>query len=148
MKVILLKTVKGLGAEDDIVKVNDGYARNFLIPKGLALEAIGKNLAEVKMRKKAEAARKKRELEAAQKQASELKGKTVTIKKKSGEGGKLYGAVTNIDIADELSKMGVKIDRKNIQLSVPVKQLGTFTAEIKLLPQLAFNINVCVEAAE
>lgn len=145
MKVILLENVKALGKADDIVEVNDGYARNFLIRRKLALEASPQNLHEVKQRKHSQAAKAKRELEAAQALAEQLKDRTVVLRMKCGEGGKLYGAVTAMDIAEALKAEGFKLDKRGISLKQSIKQLGSYVAELKLHNEVSLSLNVKVE---
>ncbi|MFO7296507.1 MAG: 50S ribosomal protein L9, partial [Clostridia bacterium] len=122
MKVILLQDVKGQGKQGDVVNVSDGYARNYLFPKKLAIEATEQNLKALKEKKQAEIRRKEQELSEAQKLANALSGLTVVIKARSGSEGKLFGSVTNKEIADELKKQhGMDIDRKKIVLPEPIK---------------------------
>ncbi len=145
MKVILLENVKSVGKEDDIVEVNDGYARNYLIRRKLALEATPKNLHDVKQRKQTQAAKAKRVLEEAQALASDLDGKTFTLKMKSGEGGKLYGAVTAMDVAAALKEAGFNVDKRDINLKTTIKNVGTYTADIKLHNEVSVAVGVKVE---
>lgn len=145
MKVILLENVKSVGKEDDIVEVNDGYARNYLIRRKLALEATPKNLHDVKQRKQTQAAKAKRVLEEAQVLASDLDGKTFTLKMKSGEGGKLYGAVTAMDVAAALKEAGFNVDKRDINLKTTIKNIGTYTADIKLHNEVSVAVGVKVE---
>jgi len=146
MKVILLQDVKGQGKKGDIVNVSDGYARNFLFPKGLAQEANSKNLAEWENKKKAEVLKKQREFEESRKLADRLSKLTVTIKAKSGENGKLFGSVTSKEIADELKKQhNIELDKKKIVLPEPIKNLGTFSLEVKVYPEVSGKLTVKVE---
>lgn len=145
MKVILLENVKSVGKEDDIVEVNDGYARNFLIRRKLALEATPQNLHEVKQRKMSQAAKAKRDLEAAEALASELKDKSFNLDMKAGEGGKLYGAVTAMDVAACLKKEGFTVDKRNITLKSAIKNVGTFTADLKLHNEVSVSVNLHVK---
>ena len=119
MKVILLQDVKGLGKEGDVVEVSDGYGRNFLLKKKLAKESSVANLNEVKLKQGARAEHEKRAYEAALELKEKLDGKTFTLKMKSGEGGKLYGAVTNQDVADELKKNGFEITLVDVKSMCP-----------------------------
>ena len=146
MKVILLQDVKGHGKADDIVEVNDGYARNFLFKKNLALEATPANLNSVKNKKKAEAAKAARNLEEAKEVGAKLKDKIFSLPAKSGEGGRLYGAITSMDIANLLEKEGYKVDKRNINFKQQIKNLGDFEAEVKLHQQVTVKIGIKVVA--
>ena len=146
MKLILLEDVKGLGKKNDVVEVSEGYGRNFLLKKKLAKESSAANLNEVKLQKGAQAEHERRALEAAKELSSKLGDKTFTLKMKAGEGGKLYGAVTNSDISDELKKNGFDIDKKQVVIKNTIKSVGTFGVRIKLHPKVSCEINVEVEA--
>ena len=146
MKVILLKDVKGLGKVNDIVTVNDGYGRNFLLKNKLAKETSAANMNEVKLKKGAEAEHARRALEEAKATAEKLEGKKITLKMKSGEGGKLYGAVTDKDVADELKNNGFDITKKQVVIKDTIKNVGTFGVRIKLHPKVSAEITVEVEA--
>ncbi len=145
MKVILLENVKTLGKEDDIVEVSDGYARNFLFRRKLALEATPQNLHDVKQRKMSQAAKAKRELEAAQSLASDLDGKSFVLEMKAGEGGRLYGAVTAMDVAACLKKEGFSVDKRNITLKTAIKNVGSFTADLKLHNEVSVSVTIHVK---
>ena len=146
MKVIVLQDVKGLGKEGDVVEVSDGYGRNFLLKKKLAKESSVANLNEVKLKQGARAEHEKRAYEAALELKEKLDGKTFTLKMKSGEGGKLYGAVTNQDVADELKKNGFEIEKKQVVIDSAIKNIGTCGVRVKLHPKVSASINVNVEA--
>ncbi|MBR6880785.1 MAG: 50S ribosomal protein L9 [Clostridiales bacterium] len=146
MKVILLQDVKGLGKANQVVEVNDGYGRNFLLKKNLARESTASNLNDVKMKQGAKAELEKRALAKAKEVKEDLGGKTFTLKMKSGEGGKLYGAVTDKDISDELKKNGYEIEKKQVVINTPMKNVGTFGVRIKLHPEVSCEINIEVEA--
>ncbi len=146
MKLILLQDVKGLGKANDVVDVNDGYGRNFLLKKKLAKESSAANLNEVKLQKGAQAEHERRALEAAKELSEKLGGKTFTLKMKSGEGGKLYGAVTTSDVSAELKKNGFDIDKKQVVIKTAIKSVGTFSARIKLHPKVSCEVNIEVEA--
>ncbi|MDD2374646.1 MAG: 50S ribosomal protein L9 [Eubacteriales bacterium] len=148
MKVILLQDVKGHGKTDDIVEVNDGYARNFLFKQNLALEATPANLNSVKNRKKAEAAKAERDLEDARATGAKLDGKTFELPVKCGEGGRLYGAITAMDVAAALEKQGFSADKRNINIKTQIKNLGNFEAEVKLHPKVTVKIGIKVTALE
>ena len=133
MKVVLLQDVKSLGKKDAVVDVNDGYARNFLFPKKLAVEATKNNLNVLKQQKAAAARLAAEQLEAARQQAEELKTMKVSIPVKVGGSGKLFGAVSSKEIADALKdQCGLELDKKKIVLSEPIKTVGEKEVEIKL----------------
>jgi large subunit ribosomal protein L9 len=138
MKVVLIKEVKKLGRPDDIVEVSDGYARNFLLKNGLALEATPDNLNIVKTRKKAESAKNQRALESSQATAEALKDKVFDLPVKCGEGGRLYGAVTAMDIAQALADAGYAVDKRGIQIQQPIKSLGDYTVDVRLQAEVIF----------
>jgi len=146
MKVILLSDVKGLGKTDDIVEVSDGYARNFLFKKNVALEATASNLNTIKNRKGALAERARRDLEEAKAAGASLSGKRIVLSMKTGEGGRLYGAVTTGDIADALEKQGFKADKKNITMKSPMKTTGEYEAAVKLHAEITVSIVVEVKS--
>ena len=146
MKVILLEDVKTLGKKGEIVTVNDGYARNFILPKKLGLEATGKNLNDLKLQRAHEEKRAKELLEAAQESARSLEGKAVVIKMKAGEGGKLFGSVSSKEIAAAYKEQhGLEIDKKKIQLSDPIRAFGSFEVSVKLHPQVTGTLKVNVQ---
>lgn len=143
MLVILNKDVKGTGKAGDIVKVSDGYARNMLLPKGLATEATDGNVRNLEKQKAAEAQKKAEEKSAAQELAKKLEDVKVIIKTKSGEGGRLFGSITSKDIADETKKQtGFVIDKKKIQLNSPIKNMGKFDIKVKLYPEVVGVLTV------
>lgn len=145
MKLILLKDVKGQGKKGEIVNVSDGYARNFLIPRGLAKEATDANIHILNKQKEAERKKKLAETEAAQKVAEELRNKEIKISAKAGEGGRLFGAITSKDIATELKKQyNVEVDKKKIVVET-IKNTGTYEAEIKLYPEISTKVKVVIE---
>lgn len=146
MKCILLADVKGLGKKDDVVEVNDGYARNFLLKKKLAVEATADNMNKNKLKKGSEAEHARRELEEAKKNGKLLDGKTVTLEVKTGEGGRLYGAVTAMDVAEAIKKAGFDVDKKNVVIKNPIKNLGTYEVTAKLHTQVSVKVNVEVKA--
>jgi large subunit ribosomal protein L9 len=144
MKVILLKDVKGLGKTDDIVDVHDGYARNFLFHQQLALEASPANLNSIKNRKQAETARQGRELAEAREIASRISGRVIDVPVRCGDGGRLYGTVTAMDVAGALATAGFKVDKRGITIHQAIKTLGEYDVDIKLHTDVAakFRINV------
>ncbi len=145
MKVILLKDVKSQGKKDDLINVSDGYARNFLIPRGLAVEADAKALNDIKNREAAKKHKIDLEVAAANETKSRLEGVVVKIRGKAGADGKLFGSVTSADVADELARQhGIEVDRKKIVMDAPVKQFGTYQFNVKLYPEITGVINVVV----
>lgn len=147
MIVILNKDVKGTGKAGDVVKVSDGYARNMLIPKGLATEATQGNIRHLEKQKAIAAEKKAEEKAAAKKQAEKIGKLTVTIKTKAGDGGKIFGSITSKDIAEGLkSQHSIEVDKKKIQLSSPIKQTGEMSVDIKLYSEVSAELKVKVEA--
>ncbi len=146
MKVILKADVKGSGKQGDIVNVSDGYARNFLLPKGLAEEATAGNLNKAKQRIGAEAHRKELELEGAKELAQRIKSLTVRVSARTGEGGKLFGSVTSKEIAEAFeAQHGIKLDKKKIALADPIRALGEYTVRVSLYENTFANVKVIVE---
>ena len=122
MKVVLLKDVKGQGKRDDIINVSDGYARNFLFPQKLAMEATTGAMKEIQLKRAAQDAREAEALRQAQEKADGLKGKVIELKVKCGDKGRLYGSVTSAEVADALEKQhGVKVDKRKLDLGEPIK---------------------------
>ena len=145
MKVVLLQDVKALGKKDDIVTVNDGYARNFIIPKKLGVEANQANLSALKQQKKREEKLAAAELAAAKEMAEKIGEKTVKIKMRTGEGGKLFGAVATKEIAEAVRKQwDIDIDKKKIVLPDPIKTLGTHQVPLRLHKEVTATLNVVV----
>lgn len=143
MKVILKQDVKGLGKKEDMVNVKDGYARNFLFPRGLAAEANASNINDMNSKKASEKLKRERELAAARELGAKLKETTVTIKSKAGENGKLFGSITNKDIADKLkSDFNIDIDKKKLVLPESIKALGETQVEVKLYPEVSSTLTV------
>ena len=143
MKVIFLKDVKGTAKKGEIKEVSDGYARNFLLAKGLAKEASQTNLNDHRQQENAREIKIQKEEEEAVELGSKLKDVKVTIYAKSGEGGKLFGAITSKDIADQMKKQhNVEFDKRKILLTEPIKSLGTMNVEIKLHPKVSTSITV------
>ncbi|WP_028506270.1 50S ribosomal protein L9 [Ruminococcus sp. FC2018] len=145
MKVILIKDVKGSGKKGDVLNVADGYARNYLIGKGFALEATQKNLNDLQGKKSSE--QHKIDVEIADNKAlvEKIKDKDVVIKAKAGQGGKLFGAVTASTVSDEIKKQyGVDVEKKKIALSSDIKSYGDFSAAIKLSHSVSCNIKIKV----
>lgn len=143
MKVILLQDVKSLGKEGEIVNVNDGYARNFIIPKKLGVEANSRNMNDLKLKKSNEEKIAKENKEAAEKLAGELKAGQVALKIKVGEGGKAFGSVSAKEIAAAVkNQMGLDVDKKKIQLKETLKTLGTHIVPVKLHPEVTAELKV------
>jgi large subunit ribosomal protein L9 len=148
VKVSLLKDIKGSGSKGDVINVSDGYARNYLFPRGLAIEATKANLNELKNKEKAEEKRKEQAAQEAREIADKLSDITLVIKAKSGENGKLFGSVTNKEIAQELKKQHkISIDRKKIVLDEPIKQLCEMEVDVKLYPEISGKLKIRVEEA-
>lgn len=145
MKVILIKDVKGSGKKDEIVNVSDGYAKNFLLKNGLAKEANSINLAQNKQQKEANAFHKSVEIEEAKKLAKEIETKTVTLTIKCGENGKIFGSVTSKEIAEELAKQDVEIDKRKIILDSPIKNSGIYTIIAKVYPEISAKFKVVIQ---
>lgn len=145
MIVILLKDVKGTGKKGDIVKVSDGYARNMLIPKGMAKEATEGNVRSLEKQKALAAEKHEADRQAAVELAEKLSQITVEIKTKSGEGGRLFGSITSKDIAEALKEQHkINIDKKNFNMENPIKQVGETTVEIKLFYEIKAQLKVNV----
>ncbi len=144
MRVILRENVDDLGFEGDILNVSKGYARNYLIPKGLGLEATNENIKLMGTQRKKIEARRLKVKEEAETVRDELGKLTVTIAQKVGEEEKLYGSVTTMDIAAHLEKLGVDINRKKLVLEKPIKTLGEFDVSVKLHPEVTGIIKVTV----
>lgn len=145
MIVILLKDVKGTGKAGEVVKVNDGYARNMLIPKGFAKEATEGNIRNLEKQKAIAAEKLEAQKAAAKAQAEEISKITVIVKTKGGENGKLFGSITSKDIAEALEKQeNIKIDKKKIELPAPIKQTGDTQVTVKLFPEVSAVIKVKV----
>lgn len=133
MKVILLEDIKGVGKKDEVINSSDGYARNFLFPKKLAVEANNENMSKLKAKNDSKAYQKSVEKEEAQKIAEKLKGILLKIPVKTGENGKIFGSITAKEIADNLKEQyKIEIDKKKIDLKEPIKILGSFKVNIKL----------------
>ncbi len=149
MKVILLQDVKSQGKKDDVIEVNDGYARNFLFPRKLAIEANKSNVNELENRKSAENFRAAEELRKAKEQGEALNGKTFTLYQKTGAGDKLFGSVTSKEIAELIKKSsGIEVDKKKISLEETIKTLGEYKAVIKLHANVHISINVVIAAKD
>ena len=145
MQVILKEDVQGSGKKGDLVKVSDGYAKNFLIKKGLAIQATPQALAEYKAKEASKANREAQERQAAADLAGTIEGKSIKMSAKAGENGKLFGSITSKEIAAELqSQLGIEADKRKISLESDIKAYGTYTAEIKLHQGIAAKVYVVV----
>lgn len=147
MKLILKENVENLGHIGDIVKVAPGYARNYLLPKGFAIEATEKNAKALEHAKRHLEYKKNKVLEAAKQLGAKIEAITLNLAHQAGADDKLFGAVTNMELAEQLKANGVEVDRKRIVLDEPIKQLGEFTAIVKLHPEVAANLKVVVTKA-
>jgi large subunit ribosomal protein L9 len=146
MKVILLKDVAGLGSAGEVKTAADGYARNFLIPRGLAKPATSGEIKQVEQYKRMAAKQAALEMENAQAMAEQLTNMTLTFKARAGEGTKLYGSITNQDIAEKLSEaFGKEFDRRKIHLDSPLRQLGTHQVPIRLQAEIVPQVTVIIE---
>jgi large subunit ribosomal protein L9 len=147
MKLILKENIETLGHIGDIVKVAPGYARNYLLPKGLAVEATEKNAKALEHLKRQMAYKKNKALESSQALAAKLGALAIELLHKVGEEGKLFGSVTNMEIAAYLKEKGFDIDRKTIVLAEPIKHIGEFTIPVKIHPEVTATLKVTVSAA-
>lgn len=146
MKVILLKDVKAQGKKGDLVNVSDGYARNFLFPKGLATEATADALNDIKNKEASKQHRIDTEKQEARELAATLQGKTVVIAIASGSDSRLYGSVTSKEIAEKLeSDHGIKLDKRKIVLDKPIKAYGEYTLDVKLYTEITAKLNVVIK---
>ena len=144
MKVILLADVKGHGKKGELCNVSDGYARNFLFPKKLAVEADNAAMSEFKSREQAKIHHKEEEIAAAKATAEKLNGKSITMKAKAGSNGRLFGSVTSKEVAAEIKKtLGIEIDKKKMTLA-DIKNFGEYQAEIKLYTGITAKLTVAV----
>lgn len=142
MKVILLQDVKGKGKKGQLLEVSDGYARNYMLPRKLAIEATPDAINTVKMNDKATQERIAREKAAALELAKKLREMTLTVTAKGGGQGRLFGAVTNQEIASALQGVGVTLDKRKIQISEPIKNVGTYTVNCKLGYEISAPLTV------
>ena len=145
MKVILLDNIKGVGKKDEVINANDGYARNFLFPKKLAVEANAQNMSKLKNKQDSAQYKKDVEKDKAQKIADKMKEITVTIKVKAGDNGRIFGGVTAKEISEELKKQfGIDVDKKKIALEETIKNLGTVIVPVKLFEGIIGKLSVKV----
>lgn len=148
MKVILLQDVKGQGKKDDVVDVNEGYARNFLIKKGLAEAATANKINELNQKKASQAYHKQEEIKATRALAAEIKDKSFTVKIKVGKEGKVFGSVTAADIAQSLKDSGYEVDKKKIILPAGLKTVGDYDIELRLMEGISTKIKVLVRGED
>ena len=144
MKVIFLQDVKGKGKKGEVKNVSDGYARNFLLPRGLATEATDGSMKQLKQQNKAEEKRKEEEKNKAEALAEKIEKLTLQIPAKSGEGGRLFGSITSKQIAEQLQEQKIKVDKRKIDLPEPIRALGVTQVPIKLHPEVTAAIKVHV----
>jgi len=148
VKVVLRSDVDNLGKKGDLVDVADGYARNYLVPRGLALKANAGIQKQADAMRRNREARNRREREAAQALAAQFEGRTISIKARAGGEGRLFGSVTSVDIADAVQQQtGAELDRRKIELAEPLKELGPAELTVRLHPDVVATIHVDVEAA-
>lgn len=145
MKIILLQDEKKLGKKGDVIEANDGYARNYILPRKIGVEATPGNMNELKLKKANEEKRAREILEAAKALAADLENRQVTLKMKAGEGGKLFGSVSSKDIAEAFKvQQGLDIDKKKIQLTDGLRSFGSYEVPVRLHPQVTGKLNVKV----
>ena len=147
MKVILLQDVKGKGKKGQLLEVSDGYARNFMLPKKLAIEATPDAINTMRMNDKATQERIAREKAEALAIAAKLREMTLTVTAKGGGAGRLFGSVTNAEIAEALAKNGIKLDKRKIVISDPIKNVGTYTVTCKLGYEISAPLSVKIQEA-
>lgn len=149
MKVILKDNIKGVGKKDEIINASDGYARNFLFPKNLAVEANAENMAKLKAKQNSTAFKKGQEKEEAQRIAEKMKKIMLTIRVRAGKNGKIFGGVSSKEIAEELQKVhNISVDKKKIDLKEPIKELGTRNVDVKLFEGVVGIVRVNLVAEE
>jgi len=148
MKVILKENIETLGHIGDIVKVAPGYARNYLLPKGYAIEATTKNAKALEHAKRQMEYKKNKVLEQAKQLAERIAATPLTLRHQAGEENKLFGSVTNMDLAENLKKLGLEIDRKRIMLAEPIKHLGEYDVPVKVHPEVTATLKVIVTRPE
>lgn len=144
MKVIFLKDVKGQGKKGEVKNVSEGYAQNFLIPRGLVKAATEGNVKTLEVQTAAEAKRKQQEKEEAVELGKKMEAMTVGLKAKAGEGGRLFGAITSKQVAEALAGLGVKIDKRKIEMHEPIRTLGVTQVPVKLHPEVKATLKVQV----
>lgn len=145
MKVVLNQDIKGIGKKLQVVEVSEGYARNYLLPKKLVSIADNKNINEAKNRLESLAFKKEKEIEAAKNYKKKIEDSYIEFKHKVGEGSRLFGSVTEKDIADEINKkFGISVDKKKVSIKEPIKNLGTYTVNVKLYEGVIAKLKIVV----
>lgn len=144
MKVILMQEVKALGKKGEVKEVAEGYARNFLFPRGLAVEASGGYLKQHRQQEQTAAGKKAKVLAEAQKLAGIIDGQSVAITVRVGEGGRLFGSVTTADIAQALKERGFLVDKRKIEMTEPIKSLGTYSVRVRVHAEASATVEVVV----
>ena len=147
MKVILQQDVRGKGKKGQMIEVSDGYARNYMLPRKLAVEATADNVNTMRMNDKAQQEKRQREREEAAAISARMKAMTVTVYAKGGGAGRLFGSVTNQEIADALAKTGIKLDKRKITIAEPIKNVGTYTVTCKLGYEISAPLTVKIVEA-
>ena len=146
MKVILLQDIKNVGKKNEIINANDGYARNFLFPKKLAIEANKDNMLKLEAKQASNAHKKNLEIEENKKKAEQIEKTTLELKVKAGSNGKTFGGITSKEIAEGLKKQtGIEIDKKKIALKETIKTIGTYEVEIKFGDGITAQLRICIE---
>lgn len=140
MKVLLKADVPKIGKKGELLEVKEGYARNFLFPNGLAVEASGGTMKQYEEGKKAEERRKQKEKEEAETLAGKIKGTTITLRHKAGDEGRLFGSITSAEVAEALKGKGFEIDKKKIHLDEPIRLVGHHDVKIKLHPEVTASL--------
>ncbi len=148
VEVILRDDVPNLGKIGDVVRVKPGYARNYLLPRGLAIEASSKNMRVLEHHKRVIAAKADRDRKTAEAHAKQVEGLELRVQARAGEEGRLFGSVTNLDVERLLAARGIAVDRRRIQLDEPIKQVGTFPVVVQIGRDVRATVQVVVEASE
>lgn len=145
MDVILVEDVKSLGKKGDLVKINDGYARNYILPKKLGIEATAKNLNDLKLKKQREERIERKKLEDAKALAEKLKDMSITVAVRAGEGGRIFGSISTKEIAEAVKKqLNLDLDKKKMQLDAPIKAMGNYNVAVRLHRDVTANLVVRV----
>ncbi|WP_096437984.1 50S ribosomal protein L9 [Alteribacter populi] len=144
MKVIFLQDVKGKGKKGDVKNVSEGYARNYLLKNNLAIEANNANMKSLEKKKESQNKKAQQEVEDAKAFKGKIESTTVELKAKAGDGGRLFGAVTNKQVAEKLKKMDMKVDKRKIVMKEPIRALGYTNVEVKLHPEVTATVKVHV----
>ena len=148
MKVILLEDVKNVGKKGEIVKVSDGYARNFILKKNLGVEKTDKTMHDLKLQKAAEARKQQEILEEAQNLAKQMEAGSIVLKMKAGEGGRTFGSISTKEITNALKEqLKIEVDKKKLQLAEPIRNFGTYHVPVRLHPKVTAEITVKVDQA-